>query len=107
MKRIMKITVVICASLIISGCINCYLRCPATDQKIDEVYKSTKAGAGISYVVMFPQIMNPAETRGFQPMNILSIPVGCLCFADVACEAVLDTVFFPVDWWLAEARESN
>jgi len=53
MKKLMKVAA-ICMLLLASGCINCYLRCPVTDQKIDEVYKSTKAGAGMSYVVMFP-----------------------------------------------------
>lgn len=106
MKKLMKVTAV-CMLLLASGCINCYLRCPVTDQKIDEVYKSTKAGAGMSYVVMFPQIMSTTGSNGFEPMNIISVPIGCLCFVDVACEVVLDTVFFPVDWWLAEARESN
>lgn len=106
MKKLMKVTAV-CMLLLASGCINCYLRCPVTDQKIDEVYKSTKAGAGMSYVVMFPQIMSTTGSNGFEPMNIISVPIGCLCFVDAACEAALDTVFFPADWWLAEARESN
>lgn len=100
----MKVAAV-CMFLLASGCINCYLRCPVTDQKIDEVYKSTKASAGMSYIVMFPQTMGPDSMYGFQPINIISVPIGCLCFVDVVCEAVLDTVFFPVDWWLAEARE--
>lgn len=91
--------------LMTAGCINCYLRCPVTDQKIDEVYKSTKAGVGMSFVVMFPQIMSTAGSNGFEPMNIISVPIGCLCFVDVACEAVLDTVFFPTDWWLTKARK--
>ena len=106
MKKILK-TILIGLTLLMSGCMNCYIRCPFTDAKITDTYQSTHDSFVYSYVIMFPQVMAPGPNSGFYPENIITVPIGCLCFVDVVCEAALDTIFFPVDWWLTEARESN
>lgn len=75
---------------------------------ITDTYQCTEATAGMSYIVMFPQTMMPSGGSKFLfPENLISIPIGCLCFVDVACEAVLDTVFWPFDYCKTRPRGIN
>lgn len=90
--------------MFVAGCMNLYVRCIDKDEKIHDIYQCTKHTAAFSYVVMFPQVMNPAGSHGFIAANILSIPVGCLCFVDVACEAVVDTVCLPYDVYAKDEK---
>ena len=41
----------------VNGCMNIYTRCPFTDSMIQETYQCTYEAAGLSYVIMFPQVM--------------------------------------------------
>ena len=104
MKKILK-TVLTSMLLLTAGCMNCYVRCPFTEAKITDTYQCTHDSFAYSYVIMFPQVMAPGPTNGFYPENIITVPVGCLCFADVACEAVVDTALWPVDKLISDSRK--
>lgn len=95
-----------CSAL--SGCVNlAYTRNPLSDSRIQRTYQSTETAFGISYVMAFPQIMNPTGGHGLMLVNIISIPLGCIGLVDTACEAVIDTICLPVDWPLAAGRKSE
>lgn len=101
------ILTLVLASLL-SGCMNLYTRCPGTPPRIEDTYQSTCSTAGMAYVVMFPQVMMASHNNKILfPENLISIPLGCLCFVDVAAEGVLDTVFWPIDWPLSRARRDK
>ena len=88
-----------------SGCLNIYLRCPGTEAKAHDIYQCTQAGAKLSYVAMFPQMLALDSHDGLCAANILTIPIGCLCFVDVALEGVVDTVMLPIDFALASRQD--
>lgn len=88
---------------LLAGCMNLYVRCPITDNKITQTYQCTKETFALSYVIMFPQVLPPGKNdKTLYLANIITIPVGCICFVDVACEAVVDTIFWPIDVQLAK-----
>lgn len=91
-----------------SGCVNIYTRCPFTEKKITRTYQSTGDAYSLSIVVAWPQVMSddPRKT-GFMVENLISIPIGCIGMCDTACEAVIDTVCFPVDFALSEHRANG
>ena len=88
-----------------SGCVNIYTRCPFTEKRITRTYQSTGDAYSLSIVVAWPQIMSddPGKT-GFMVENLISIPLGCVCMCDTACEAVIDTVCLPADYAIAVNR---
>ena len=49
---------------------------------------------------------NPGD-NGFQMMNILTIPLGCVVMCDAVCEAVVDTVCLPFDWPISAKRKRD
>ena len=89
-----------------SGCMNLYTRCPGTKPKIESCYQSTETMFVLSYVVCFPQVIGGWD-GSLQPENIITIPCGIICYLDTACEAVLDTVFLPLDYFLARYRNKT
>lgn len=54
----MKFFVIAVVAFALSGCMNCYVRCPGTNTKITTTYQSTRDMFVWSYVVMFPQVMS-------------------------------------------------
>ena len=104
----MKSILILSAALILGGCVNCYTRFPTTDKKITMVYQCSREAAGWSVIIAFPQMMsdNPGD-GGFMWENIFTIPLGCLCLCDAACEAVIDTVCLPFDWPISAARRKG
>lgn len=102
----MRKLLAIALATLFSGCLNIYTRCPGTDAKIKDTYQCTEESAELSFVVMFPQIMSTTGDNGFQAWNIVSVPIGCLCFVDVACEGILDTLFWPVDAAIVSKRQA-
>ena len=96
-------------ALLLSGCVNCYTRCPGTDGEITEVYQSSRMAAGASLIVAFPQMMSdcPSDYGAYAPLNILTIPLGVLVLGDAVVEAAVDTVCLPVDWPLSCARRKD
>ena len=90
------------------GCVNMYERAPWTNPEIRSVYQCSRAAAGMSVIVAFPQMMsdNPGD-GGFMWENIFTIPLGCVCMCDTACEAVIDTVCLPFDWPISAARRKG
>ena len=98
---------VFCVSLLLceSGCVNMYERAPWTNPEIQGVYQCSRAAAGMSIIIAFPQMMsdNPSS-HGFMWENIFTIPLGCVCMLDAACEAVVDTVCFPFDYFISRHR---
>ena len=104
----MKKSIVFTALLLIAqcGCVNLFERCPITGLNVNSTYQATDISLACARVIMFPQLIGPNGNLGtLYPENIFTIPVGCFCFADVACEAVLDTVFWPIDYLLENTRE--
>ena len=106
MKKIIK-TALVVLTLFTAGCMNLYVRCPGTDKKIEKTYQCTQETFDLSYVIMFPQILPLNADKGLMPANIITVPIGCLCFVDVACEAVLDTVFWPIDRIISDSRTKS
>lgn len=100
----MKAATLALAAALLTGCMNMYTRCPCTNANIIETYQSTKYMASMSFVVMFPQVMMPSGSNKLMlPENFISIPIGCLFFADTVCEAAVDTALWPVDeLWLSK-----
>lgn len=86
------------------GCVNCYVRCPGTDARVERVYQSTVMSAAVPYLVAFPQEIGATGDGGLMWENVFTVPIGCLFLADVACEAAIDTVCLPVDWPLSASR---
>lgn len=81
------------------------MRCPGTNVEIRRTYQSTSASAALSYCIMFPQVIGSASSDPkFVPANLVTVPLGCLGYADTACEAALDTVFWPADFMLSAGR---
>lgn len=99
----MKKLITILSIALLSGCMNLYTRCPFTDKKIENVYQSTEFMFPFSCVVMFPQVMSPGSD-GLYWENVITIPAGIVCFGDTACELVLDTVFYPADYFIVKSR---
>lgn len=97
---------VIIVGSLFAGCANLYTRSPWTDAKLEETYQPTKMAMGCSFVVAFPQCMsdNPSD-YGFQPVNVISIPLGLLVFCDGIVEGALDTVCFPADYFIVKSRK--
>jgi uncharacterized protein YceK len=98
-----KLILVAVAGLMLSGCVNMYTRMPGTKAKITDTYQSTQLAAAATVVAAVPQVMS---TGKFEWMwaNVFTVPVGCLVGLDCCCEAVIDTVCWPADWWLASYR---
>lgn len=92
---------------LLSGCMNLYTRCPFTDKKIEDTYQSTQETFALSYVVMFPQVLPMNESDGLVWQNIFTIPVGCLCFVDVALEGVVDTICWPYDSHVSKKHKKD
>lgn len=101
----MKSILILSAALILGGCVNCYTRFPTTNERIERVYQCSREAAALSVIIAFPQMMsdNPSS-HGFMWENIFTIPLGCVCMLDAACEAVVDTVCFPYDYFISRHR---
>lgn len=109
MKKAVSTLALVLASAVFSGCMNCYVRFPATNPRIESCYKCTRTMAAFTVVGSFPQMMsdNPGD-RGFMWENLISIPfIGLPCLVDTACEACIDTVCLPADYFIARAREKK
>ena len=91
-------------TLLLCGCVNCYVRCPGTDVRVEHVYQSTATSAAIAYVVAFPQKIGATGAGELRWENVFTVPLGWLCLVDTACEAAVDTVCLPIDWTLANSR---
>ena len=104
----MKNILILSAALILGGCVNCYTRFPTTNERIERVYQCSREAAALSVIIAFPQMMsdNPGD-GGFMWENIFTVPLGCLCLCDAACEAVIDTVCLPFDWPISAARRKD
>lgn len=104
----MKNMLILSAVLILGGCVNCYTRFPTTNERIERVYQCSREAAALSVIIAFPQMMsdNPGD-GGFMWENIFTVPLGCLCLCDAACEAVIDTVCLPFDWPISAARRKG
>ena len=106
MKRLIVISG---AALLLAGCANMItVRNPFSDDRVQEVYQCTRMAAGASVVVAFPQMMSDCPSEyGPQLYNILTVPLGVLCFADAICESVVDTVCLPFDIPISNKRNEN
>lgn len=95
-------------AVVLSGCVNCYTRCPGTNGKIKGIYQSAKTAAVFSYVVSFPQVMSdsPKDYR-LDLMNIITVPAGIVVFCDAVAEFVVDTICLPFDWPISEYRKGT
>ena len=73
---------------------------------VNSTYRATDISLTCARVIMFPQLLGPNRNlNALYPENFFTIPIGYFCFTDVACEAVLDTVFWPIDYLLENSRE--
>lgn len=102
--KTLNIIILAAALLFSAGCMNTYVRFPTTNPKIESTYQCTRATAALSIVVMFPQIMSDVPNQTFMAENLLTIPLGCVVLVDSVCEGVIDTVCWPADYFIADAR---
>lgn len=59
-------------------------------------------------MVAFPQVIDMGAGHDpFVPMNILTVPCGCVCLCDTLLEVVVDTVCLPYDWPVSEKRKKE
>ena len=91
---------------LLGGCVNLYTRAPMTDLRVDECYQSTEIAGVATIVLSFPQMMTlSGGSSGLELYNILTVPfLGLPCLVDTACEAVIDTVCYPADYYIAKKR---
>lgn len=100
--------VMVCALALCAGCVNCYVRCPGTDARIEAVYQPSRAALECSVICAFPQMMSDCPSDdGFKAYNLLTVPLGLLVLCDALCEAVVDTVFLPADCIIARIRKAE
>lgn len=106
MKRLVAI---VALALACGGCMNCYFRAPWTLGRIEGCYQSTGYMAGMTVIASFPQCMSDCPgDGGFRWENCFTIPfLGLPCLVDTACEACIDTVCLPADYFIARAREKK
>lgn len=101
----MKTILSAAAAAFLCGCMNLYVRCPATDLEIRDVYQSTRTMACASIIASFPTMYNGRGDGTFHWWNAFTIVgLGVPCAADAACEAAVDTIFLPFDWPVSSAR---
>lgn len=98
-----KLIAIVLLCLILAGCMNLYTRCPGTDARIEDTYQSTCQSIGTAYVVAFPQIIM-GWGPSIEPENFITIPFGLLVLCDTPFEAVVDTVCWPWDRYISDAR---
>lgn len=109
MKKAVVVLAFVLASAVFSGCMNCRVRFPTTNPKIEECYMCTRTMAAFTIIGSFPQMMsdNPGD-GGFMWENLISIPfIGLPCFVDTCLEAAVDTVCLPADYFIVRAREKD
>lgn len=89
------------ASLVLGGCANLLVRTKVVDEEITRVYQPTRDQAGVVVAVACPQSMfHPTGKCEWDVGNVLTVPFAALPAADLVLEAVLDTVFLPVDLYV-------
>ena len=100
--------VTVCALALLAGCVNCYTRCPGTNARIEAVYQPSRTAVECSIICAFPQMMSdcPSDNE-FKSYNALTVPLGLLVLCDALCEAVVDTAFLPVDYFISESRKED
>lgn len=105
MKKAYRTMILFFASAFLCGCVNCYTRWPTTDERITKVYQCSSEAAELSILCSLPQAMSDGPSRGFMLENLLTIPFfGLPCAVDAVCEAVVDTVCFPFDYFMSRHR---
>lgn len=98
----------VCALALLAGCVNCYVRCPGTDSRIETIYQPSRTAAVCSILCAFPQMMSDSPSdSGFKSYNVLTFPLGVLILGDALCESVLDTAFLPIDYFIAKSRKED
>ena len=59
-------------------------------------------------VIAYPQMMSDLPDEGvFSSLNFVSIPIGVLVGCDAVCEAAIDTIFLPADFYLEYRRRGG
>lgn len=98
-----------CILSVLSGCVNLYTRLPFTGTTVESCYQSTDTAAALALVGSFPQAMAAGSAdNGVKWYNAFTITfIGLPLIADTACEAVLDTVFLPADYFISESRHGK
>lgn len=104
-----KVIAIYLSSLMLAGCVNVVsVRNPFSNEKVEEIYQGTKTATTVALVVSFPQMMSDRPSDyGFKPYNMLTIPCGIVCFADVMLESVVDTVCLPFDIPVSKNRNEK
>lgn len=100
--------VMVCALALCAGCVNCYMRWPESDARIETVYQPSRTALEFSIICAFPQMLSDCPSDvGFKAYNVLTVPLGLLVLGDALCEAVVDTVLFPIDYSIAKLRKAK
>ena len=89
------------------GCVNLYTRCPGTDKEIVDTYQCTQEMIAWTCIIAWPQAMSPDCSDKFYPINVITIPLAIIPAADTCLEAVVDTVFYPYDYYTTKGKNKN
>lgn len=108
MKRLLSTVLAASAVALLGGCANIVLRTPITGKPIREVYHPTREQAEFTAMCACPQsFFSPTGDFDFCVENVFTLPLAIVPAADLVVEAALDTVFLPVDAYLAGSRKNK
>ena len=108
MSKLLSTVLAASAIVLLGGCANVVLRTPITGEPITKVYQPTREQAEFTAMCACPQaFFSPTGGFGFCAENVFTLPLAVVPAADLVVEAALDTVFLPVDAYLAGSRKNK
>lgn len=108
MDKLLSTVLAASAVVLLGGCANVLLRTPITSVPITKVYQPTIDQAEWTAMCACPQsFFSTTGSFGFCLENVFTLPLAVVPAADLVVEAVLDTVFLPVDAYLAGSRKNK
>ena len=102
-----KLFSIVALLLLLSGCMNLYLRTPLSDETITNTYQPTYYATIVTYVTMFPQCISPAASDhdAWMVENFITVPIGCVVGLDIPFDFVIDTILYPVDYFMVKKKQ--
>lgn len=108
MSKLLSTVLAASAVVLLGGCANIALRTPVTGKPIAKVYQPTREQAEFTAMCACPQsFYSPTGSLDFCVENVFTLPLAVVPAADLVVEAVFDTVFLPVDAYLAGSRKNK
>lgn len=77
MKKAVFVLAFVLASAVSCGCMNCCVRFPTTNPKIEECYMCTRTMAAFTVIGSFPQMMSDSPGDGGFMVDTVCLPADC------------------------------